>query len=87
MYIANLRSQQKKYKLFLVQPDLHKLWPLSGPTDGDTRVRVRARGTFEMFDQEAMADSDTGGVTGKLLPTAAFLRWCGLDEEGKIRRV
>ncbi len=44
-----------------------------------------------IWNMEAMADSDTGGVPGKLLPTAAFLRWCGLDEdddeEGRIRRV
>ena len=33
-----------------------QLWPHSGPTDGDTRVRVRAKSTVVMIDQVEMAD-------------------------------
>ena len=38
-------------------PDTNRyVWPLSGPTDGDTRVTIRARSTFAMDDEADMAD-------------------------------
>ena len=40
-----------------VPPDNNRyVWPLSGPTDGDTRVTIRARSTFAMDDEADMAD-------------------------------
>ena len=41
---------------YLSQPQISALLPPGGPLGGDTRVRVHARSTFAMIDQEEMAD-------------------------------